>query len=76
MMRKPILAISPAGPIRDYLTVHGGGVAADHDVASIAGAISALLKDDDLAHGSETLAAQFDARRVARQYVDAFSTLV
>lgn len=76
MMRKPILAISPAGPIRDYLTVHGGGVAADHDVASIAGAISVLLKDDGFALGSETLAAQFDASRVARQYVDAFRALV
>ncbi|MCX4161557.1 MULTISPECIES: hypothetical protein [Paraburkholderia] len=76
MMRKPILAISPAGPIRDYLKMNGGGIAATHDVNSIASAISTLLESDQFANGSEALAAHFDERRVANQYLEAFRKLL
>jgi glycosyltransferase involved in cell wall biosynthesis len=77
MLQKPILAISPSGPIREYLSRYGGGVAVAHDRESICSGIRSLMvRDDGKLQGSQRLAEQFDATRVARKYLGIFESRV
>lgn len=71
MLKRPILAICPSGPMRDLLASHGGGIAVPHDSAEIISAIDTLL-GDSFENGSESLAGEFVAERIASQYLDAF----
>ncbi|MCI1047005.1 hypothetical protein [Caballeronia zhejiangensis] len=75
MLRKPILAICPRGPMSEMLAVHGGGIAAPHDDKAIVAAIDLLLASEKQ-EGSETLAREFAAQRVASTYIDAFRKLL
>lgn len=75
MLGKPVLAICPPGPMRDFLVAHGGGVAVPHDRARIIGAIDELIRGGPRG-GSATLNEQFAAQRVASLYLDAFRRLV
>lgn len=76
MLGKPILAITAAGPVRDYLSRHGGGVAVGHDATAIAGAIRDVLGSHSQDGGNDALGSQFVAGRVAQQYLDAFRRMV
>ncbi|MEM5292249.1 hypothetical protein ACFQ3P_42055 [Paraburkholderia sabiae] len=75
MLKKPILAICPPGPMRDLLESHGGGIAVPHESAEIVGAIDALL-GSSFKEGSETLASEFAAKSVVSQYLAAFRRLL
>ncbi|RDJ99492.1 glycosyltransferase family 4 protein [Paraburkholderia lacunae] len=72
MLDKPILAISPRGPIRDFLECDGGGVAVGHDADEIYAAMRSIIVQGDVCGGSRALAAHFDAMRIAGHYLDIF----
>jgi glycosyltransferase involved in cell wall biosynthesis len=70
MLRKPILSVSPPGPIREYIARCGGGVAVGHDVQDIQDAMYAMVKDKQDTYDTSGLAEQFDAERVAQSYLE------
>lgn len=81
MLQKPILAICPPGPVRTYLSKFGGGVAVEHDAASIRAGLLALAAGDPGQPGQPvdsqtTLARQFEATRVAQRYLRVFEARI
>lgn len=75
MLDKPILAISPRGPIRDFLERDGGGVAVGHEADEIYAAMRSIIGQTDICSGSRKLAAQFGAAQIAKHYIDIFRLL-
>ncbi|MFD1555158.1 hypothetical protein ACFSHT_05865 [Paraburkholderia silviterrae] len=76
MLRKPILSISPPGPIRRYLSRHGGGVATGHNARDIQDAMRSLIKNKHSTSDGVRLAALFDAGHVAQKYIEIFGRQV
>jgi glycosyltransferase involved in cell wall biosynthesis len=72
MLGKPILSISPPGPIRNYLSRYGGGLAIGHDVLEIQNAMRALVESGQATSDTSELAAEFSAHRVAEAYLKIF----
>ncbi|WP_321844631.1 glycosyltransferase family protein [Paraburkholderia bannensis] len=73
MLGKPIMAISPPGPVRNFLSTFGGGVAVGHDVSEIEGAMAALLQSGGTDQTETScLARQFNSSHIAQRYLEIF----
>jgi hypothetical protein len=69
--RKPILALTPAGPSAQIVTECGGIVASPENAQSIAAGLADLvgrLRSGTIAAPREEVVARYDARRVAAEF--------
>jgi len=79
MTGRPILAITPpAGPVRDYLAKHGGGIAVEAREDMIAEAIAGIFSQSPPASGASPgrLADQFKASAISVKYLEVFGAVV
>jgi hypothetical protein len=79
MTGRPILAVTPpAGPVRDYLSKYGGGIAVEAREDMIAEAIAGIFSQSSPASSASPgrLADQFEAPAISAKYLEVFGSVI